>query len=226
MSLADFYRSELITDPFGTPRGDSIHWGTDIEHDEGTPIPTPWDLMIVRCEWQDFHGWFVSGRRADGWHATFSHMPYNPGWSYGAIVPRGNAVGAVGTTGFSTGPHLHTQVTKSTMPWVHGSEVDPWPQIVQALTSTAGGGSDPFESEEDDMSRLNNIYISYPEDDGRQINVVFNPESGFWSPFESNAGGYNTDIATVFGIPITKPVSKSHALALEKACAAVRAGVA
>ena len=145
MSLATFYASSRRTSPFGeSPGYDGFHYGQDFKGPQGLPIPTPWPLTIVRSDWQSGHGNHVVGRRADGWFVSFSHMVANPGWSYGQEVGRGDDIGYVGNTGMSFGAHLHIQISRSSQPWVHGTEVDPWPQIVAALTSTAGGGSTPF----------------------------------------------------------------------------------
>lgn len=156
MGLVDFYAAAAISSPFGYSAGyDGFHYGTDFEHDVGTEIPTPWDLTVVRCGWQDFHGWHVVGRRPDGLFLSASHMAHDPEYAYGDRIGRRGSMGRVGNTGYSFGAHAHMQLSRSTQPWVHGTETDPWPEIQAALTSTASTGAAPFTTntqEEEDMT--------------------------------------------------------------------------
>src|SRR5690606_18518664 len=75
-------------------------------------------------------------------------------------VGQGQIVGPLGTTGQSTGPHDHVQLSRSSMPWVHGTEVDPWPQILDVLASATGGGLRPFPRQETDMYRLVHNHVT------------------------------------------------------------------
>ena len=60
---------------------------------------------------------------------------------------------------------------------------------------------------------------------GKQINAIFNTESGFFHKFESGNGEYNTNILRTFGVAApSSMVSESHFNAVERDCANVRAG--
>ncbi len=59
---------------------------------------------------------------------------------------------------------------------------------------------------------------------GKQINAIFNTESGFFHKFESGNGEYNTNILRTFGVAApSSMVSESHFNAVERDCANVRA---
>lgn len=153
MSLASFYGGAHKGSVFGysAQYGDGYHWGQDIDdHDEGTPIPALAAGRVARAGWQVAHGWWTAVDTGDGWYDTYSHM-VGLWHDVGAELGQGDAVGPLGTTGLSTGPHLHTQRTRNPFPWSHGTEIDPWPRIANLITASAGGGTTPFDPEEDDM---------------------------------------------------------------------------
>ena len=153
MTLAGFYGGSHKGSVFGysAQYGDDYHWGQDIKgHPEGTPIPALAAGTVAQAGWQSAHGWYISVDTGDGWFDTYSHM-VSLWHDVGAWLEQGASVGPLGTTGLSTGPHLHTQRTRNPFPWSHGTEVDPWPRIVNTITGTSGGGLNPFDPEEDDM---------------------------------------------------------------------------
>lgn len=146
MSIASFYGGDHKGSVFGRSEeyGPDYHWGQDFKrHPEGTPIPSLSAGTIVLSEKQDGHGWFVSVDSGDGWYWTYSHMDMQ-GFPVGTTVTLGFSLGSVGSTGQSTGPHVHVQRTRNPRPWLHGTEVDPWPQIAAILATTAGGNIRPI----------------------------------------------------------------------------------
>lgn len=202
MSVASFYGGDHKGSVFGysAEYGPDFHYGQDIKrHPSGTPIPSLSTGRIVRSEWQSSHGWFVSVDSGDGWFWTYSHMDAQ-GFPVGTSVGIGTSLGSVGSTGQSTGPHTHVQRTRNPLPWVHGTEVDPWPQIAQIITSSSGGGTRPIPRKEIDMSdygyytRKNPTtgrdewMLSHPTDfpDGVFITSDFNIAQGM-APFTGNS---------------------------------------
>ena len=93
-----------------------------------------------------------------------------------------------------------------------------------ALMGTPSAPSITTESEEDeDMA---NQYIAKAEG-GKQINAIFNTQSGFFHEFESKDGVYNTAVARTFGVKDpTSMVSVSHYNAVKRDAASLRAGKA
>ena len=146
MSLAGFYGGSHKGSVFGysAQYGDDFHYGQDIKgHATGTPIPALAAGIVDRAGWNAAHGWYIAVDTGDGWYDTYSHM-VSLWHDVGAWIPQGATVGPLGSTGLSTGPHLHTQRTRNPFPWAHGTEIDPWPRIAQIITGTASGGSSAF----------------------------------------------------------------------------------
>lgn len=102
----------LVTDEYGPrPIGDGFHDGIDFSVAGGTPIPCSGDGTILFCAYFSDLGNYV---RVD--HTTifggycwtgYAHMQSLPSWSIGDPISQGQTVGPVGTTGYSTGNHLH-----------------------------------------------------------------------------------------------------------------------
>jgi murein DD-endopeptidase MepM/ murein hydrolase activator NlpD len=110
-----------ITTYFGEPRGSSYHKGIDIDGfgNWGAPIYAAAEGLVVLATWDDWGlGYHVVIEHNDGSRTVYGHM--SEIWvSQGQYVGRGEAVGAIGSTGYSTGPHLHFEI------WIGGVPVDP-----------------------------------------------------------------------------------------------------
>ena len=82
------------------------------------------------------------------------------------------------------------------------------------------------KSEKENLMANANAYIATMKN-GKQINAIFNTQSGFFHTFESENGEYNTNILRTFGVPWpSSMVSESHFDAVERDCAAVRTSTA
>lgn len=170
MSLASFYGGAHKGSVFGESAGyDGFHYGQDVKgHAQGTPIPALAAGRVARAGWQVAHGWWTAVDTGDGWYDTYSHMVAL--WhDVGTELGQGDAVGPLGTTGLSTGPHLHTQRTRNPFPWAHGTEIDPWPRIASLISGIAGGGISPFDPEEDDMTLP--LYFQAIDNNGLDVGV-------------------------------------------------------
>ncbi len=101
----------IITSPFG-PRlhpiyGDyRMHYGVDMACDEGTPIYATRGGKVIVAEYDSSCGNYVTIDHGDGFRSIYMHMTYFV-VSYGEYVAAGQVIGYVGSTGDSTGPHLH-----------------------------------------------------------------------------------------------------------------------
>lgn len=103
-------------DPFTGRR--EFHHGVDIVADTGTPILAPADGVVTRARRVAGYGKMVHLSHGYGMATRYGHLSeilVRPGQK----VSRGDIVGRVGSTGRSTGPHLHYEVFKS------GRRVDP-----------------------------------------------------------------------------------------------------
>ena len=122
-----------ISSGFG-PRGHPIlgfvkmHRGTDFAAPTGTPIFAAGDAVVTVAGFRGANGNFVRLRHDNGWETLYLHMNrIADGIAPGARIGQGQQIGEVGTTGRSTGPHLHYEVH------VAGQAVDP-------LSIETGGG--------------------------------------------------------------------------------------
>ncbi len=114
-----------ITSPFGMREHPilgfmKMHKGTDFAAPTGTPIFAAGDATVEFAGPKGPNGNFVKLRHDNGWETLYLHM--NRIWptvATGARVSQGQQIGEVGTTGRSTGPHLHYEVH------VSGEPVDP-----------------------------------------------------------------------------------------------------
>jgi murein DD-endopeptidase MepM/ murein hydrolase activator NlpD len=101
-----------ITTYFGevgrlSPRG---HSGLDIAAPEGTPVVAADDGEVLKAYWNaDGYGGLVVVGHPSGYETWYAHLDRFD-VDKGALVKRGQEIGLMGSTGFSTGPHLHFEV--------------------------------------------------------------------------------------------------------------------
>jgi murein DD-endopeptidase MepM/ murein hydrolase activator NlpD len=97
-----------------------MHRGTDFAAPTGTPILAAGDGTIVRAGRYGGYGNYVRIRHSNGYETAYAHMSrYGRGIRSGAQVRQGQVIGYVGTTGRSTGPHLHYEVLR------RGAQINP-----------------------------------------------------------------------------------------------------
>lgn len=102
-----------ITDWFGTRRRYSIHRGLDIGAPRGTPIYAAADGIITARTRASSYGNYIVIQHADGYSTIYAHMSeFADSFWVGSAVARGQVIGFVGSTGKSTGPHLHWEVKR------------------------------------------------------------------------------------------------------------------
>lgn len=106
-----------ITSPFGMRWG-SLHPGIDIGAPTGTPIRAAASGRVLSASYNGGYGNLVVLDNGNGIATAYAHQS-QIAVSAGQAVAQGQVIGYVGSTGFSTGPHLHFEVR------VHGSPVDP-----------------------------------------------------------------------------------------------------
>ncbi len=85
------------------------HTGLDFAAPTGTPVRSLQSGTVTAAGWNTAYGWRMKVRHADGtstWYCHLSKM-YK---GVGIKVAAGTTIGAVGSTGNSTGPHLHLEV--------------------------------------------------------------------------------------------------------------------
>jgi len=90
-------------------QGYGSHPGIDLAPPYGTPVVAAHAGVVTFAGWQGGYGLHVEVTQADGYLTTYSHLSATYA-GVGQLVQAGTPVGAVGTTGYSTGPHLHFEV--------------------------------------------------------------------------------------------------------------------
>jgi len=91
-----------------------LHQGTDFAAPRGTPIMASGSGIILRAQKYKGYGNFVSIKHNSTFVTAYGHMSkYGRGIKKGVRVTQGQIIGYVGSTGLSTGPHLHYEVIKN-----------------------------------------------------------------------------------------------------------------
>ncbi len=97
-----------------------MHTGTDWSAPRGTPIIAAGNGVVERAGWASGYGNQTLIRHANGYVSSYNHQSaIAKGVKPGAKVTQGQVIGYVGSTGLSTGAHLHYELM------VNGSKVDP-----------------------------------------------------------------------------------------------------
>ena len=88
-----------------------VHKGIDFAAPRGTPIMAAGRGVVVDARWYGAYGRYVRIRHNTTFSTAYAHMSrFGKGIKRGARVSQGQVIGYVGTTGRSTGPHLHYEV--------------------------------------------------------------------------------------------------------------------
>ena len=88
-----------------------MHQGTDFAAPIGTPIMASGAGTIEYSGWKGGYGKFISIRHSPVYQTNYAHLQdYAKGIRRGAKVQQGQVIGYLGSTGSSTGPHLHYEV--------------------------------------------------------------------------------------------------------------------
>jgi len=109
------------------------HLGIDYAARRGTPIVAAGSGKVIYAARMGSYGNLVKIRHNDGYETRYAHMKsFRRGIRRGRYVKKGQTIGYVGTTGRSTGPHLHFELRK------RGRAVNPL-RVVQVTTKKLKG---------------------------------------------------------------------------------------
>jgi murein DD-endopeptidase MepM/ murein hydrolase activator NlpD len=96
------------------------HYGIDYVAPVGTPVSSIGDGTVTFAGWKGGYGKIVYVAHAKGFQSGYGHLSkFARGIRKGVRVHQGQLLGNVGTTGLSTGPHLHFEMKR------HGTFIDP-----------------------------------------------------------------------------------------------------
>jgi murein DD-endopeptidase MepM/ murein hydrolase activator NlpD len=119
-----------------------MHKGTDFAAPRGTPIYAGGSGKIERADRHGSYGNYIRIRHSDTWSTAYAHLnKFAKGIKPGVRVRQGQVIGYVGTTGRSTGPHLHYEVLKS------GKQVNPMKMKQPSANQLAGAELAAFKRE-------------------------------------------------------------------------------
>ncbi|MGI4949354.1 MAG: M23 family metallopeptidase, partial [Janthinobacterium lividum] len=112
-----------------------MHKGIDIGAPFGTPVFAVIDGAVLSAGWSHGYGNFIRLNHGGGMTSGYGHLS-RLAVHAGEVVRRGQVIGFVGSTGMSTGPHLHWEISRG------GMVVDPL-RVAQAGITTLGGTAMP-----------------------------------------------------------------------------------
>ena len=112
-----------LTSPYGyrihpTLGTRKFHNGVDLANNQGTPIYAARSGKVTVATYGSTYGYYVTINHGDGYSSLYAHMTHYT-VSKGQTVKKGDLIGYMGSTGRSTGPHLHFSI------FYNGSSVNP-----------------------------------------------------------------------------------------------------
>ena len=115
-----------LTSGFGLRRhpvhgGQRYHQGIDLAATWGAPVFSPGEGIVSAAGWHGSYGLLVALNHARGMQTRYGHMS-RLNVTRGQYVRKGDLLGFVGSTGVSTGPHLHYELR------VNGVALNPLPR--------------------------------------------------------------------------------------------------
>jgi len=112
-----------------------FHPGVDFAAPSGTRVFAAGNGVVVRATWYGAYGNYVLIRHNKDYQTAYAHLKsFGPGIRPGTVVKQGQVIGYVGTTGRSTGPHLHFELHKG------GKQINP--KSLKQLPSQVLKGAD------------------------------------------------------------------------------------
>ena len=126
-----------------------IHPGIDFAAPSGTPVYAAGDGTVVEVRRAGGYGNWLMIRHNSGWATGYGHLSrYAKGLRPGQHVSQGQVVAYVGSTGLSTGPHLHYEVIKGT------AKINPKGAAVPQGTILAGAELNAFKAQKGHIDTL------------------------------------------------------------------------
>lgn len=129
-----------------------MHRGTDFAAPIGTPILAAGDGVVTRAGPFSSYGNYVRIRHSNGYETAYGHLSrFARGLRPGMRVRQGQVIGYVGTTGRSTGPHLHYEVMRG------NQQVNPMGLRMPTGRNLSGRALELFMIERERVDTLRNV---------------------------------------------------------------------
>jgi murein DD-endopeptidase MepM/ murein hydrolase activator NlpD len=138
-----------------------MHTGVDWAAPIGTPILAAGNGTVIKAQWDSGYGRRVEIQHANGYITTYNHMSgFARGVKEGLRVKQGQVIGFLGSTGLSTGPHLHYEVM------VNGHFVDPMRVKLARTREIEGRLLADFRKERD---RIDGLMAKAPNNNSAKV---------------------------------------------------------
>ena len=126
-----------------------MHQGIDFAAGTGTPVIAPADGVVVEARrWGGYGNW-LRIRHSNGLESGYGHLSrYGSGIRAGQRVSQGQVVAYVGSTGASTGPHLHYEL------WRNGQRINPAGIRMDESNTLEGANLAAFRAEKARIDRI------------------------------------------------------------------------
>jgi murein DD-endopeptidase MepM/ murein hydrolase activator NlpD len=126
-----------------------MHTGVDWAAPMGTPIYASGNGVVEKIGWEGGYGKYIRVRHTNGYETAYGHLTaYARGVDPGVRVRQGQVIGFVGSTGLSTGAHLHYEIL------VNGRFVDPMRIKLPRGRVLEGPAFGKFERERDRLDGM------------------------------------------------------------------------
>lgn len=140
---------QRITSKFGQRKHPVLgytltHWGVDYGMPHGSPIRAPGEGTITQVKRGGSYGLYIQIKHNSEYSTAYAHMSeFHKNSKVGRKVKAGDVIGYVGSTGRSTGPHLHWELIKN------GKKINPTTQRITAQRKLKGEELERFYAERD-----------------------------------------------------------------------------
>lgn len=167
------YPLYLITSPFG-PRGNGYHYGIDLVamRENGTTaidkIMAHTGGTVEECGYNNSAGYYVRIRVSEDTVMSYCHFRDRLDWKKGDVIETGTVLGTMGSTGNSTGAHLHWAIKRNSR-WI-----DPKPYLDTDYTGAAHEEGAPEAAEPATRGQVCTVSLPVirPGDRGEQVAVM------------------------------------------------------
>ena len=154
------FQNARISSPFGKRRHPIlkriiIHWGVDYAAPKGTAIYAGGDGVVQVAKYNGGYGNYIKIRHNSEYSTAYGHMQrFAKGIRPGVRVKQGQVIGYVGSTGRSTGPHLHYEIVQN------GRRVNPLKIKAAAGENLKGNNLKKFKTQVAEIKKAYNTMFA------------------------------------------------------------------
>lgn len=150
-----------------------FHNGVDFRAPMGSPILAAGDGVVEKISWETGYGKYVRIRHDGGYETTYAHIESTPdGLRIGQRVKQGEVIAYVGSTGYSTGPHLYYELR------VNGQYENPLTADLPAGTNLTGKSLDNLKSQVNHVDSIMSYLDASREPQSEPFNSIEHRPAG------------------------------------------------